>query len=138
MKTIASRTLAASPGQVWAALEREGALVVTEDGAPRCIMMPTSDATFIEDVQEIVFARARRAIREIPIRAAENGAADLTQADIEREIEAARPERSPAERSGSLDNIFGALKDTVTIAPGTNLTDPIDEDWNVGRRKSAP
>ena len=37
---------------------------------------------------------------------------------------------SAAERSGSFADIFGALKDTVTIAPGTNLTDPIDQDWN--------
>ncbi len=93
MKTIASRTLAASPGQVWAALEREGALVVTKDGVPRSIMVPTSDATLVEDIQEIVFARARRAVREIRTRAAETGAADLTQADIEREIEAARQAR---------------------------------------------
>ena len=60
MRTIASRTLAASPEQVWAALEREGALVVTKDGVPRSIMVPTSDATLVEDIQEIVFARARK------------------------------------------------------------------------------
>ena len=93
MKTIASRTLAASPGQVWAALEREGALVVTKDGVPRSIMVPTSDATLVEDIQEIVFARSRKAVREIRARAAETGAADLTQADIEREIKAARQAR---------------------------------------------
>ena len=40
---------------------------------------------------------------------------------------------SGAERSGSFADIFGALKDTITIAPGTNLTDPIDEDWNAAR-----
>ena len=40
---------------------------------------------------------------------------------------------STAERSGSIADIFGALKDTVTISPGTNLTDPIDEDWNAAR-----
>lgn len=100
MKTIASRTLAASPGQVWAALEREGALVVTKDGVPRSIMVPTSDATFIEDVQEIVFARARKAVREIRMRAAETGATDLTQADIEREIKAARQARKQRIRRG--------------------------------------
>ena len=78
MKTIASRTLAASPGQVWAALEREGALVVTKDGVPRSIMVPTSDATLLEDVQEIVFARARRAVREIRNRAAETRSEEHT------------------------------------------------------------
>ncbi len=40
---------------------------------------------------------------------------------------------STAERSGSLADVFGALKDTITISPGTNLTDPIDEDWNAAR-----
>lgn len=100
MKTIASRTLAASPGQVWAALEREGALVVTKDGVPRSIMVPTSDATLVEDIQEIVSARARKAVREIRTRAAETGAADVTQGDIEREIEAARQARRQRVRRG--------------------------------------
>ncbi len=100
MKTIASRTLAASPGQVWAALEREGALVVTKDGVPRSIMVPTSDATLLEDVQDIVFARARKAVRDIRVRAAETGAADLTQSDIEREIKAARQARKQRVRRG--------------------------------------
>ena len=63
MKTIASRMLTAAPGKVWAELEREGALVVTKDGVPRSIMIPTSDATLFEDIGEIVFARARRAVR---------------------------------------------------------------------------
>ncbi len=40
---------------------------------------------------------------------------------------------SGAERSGSFADIFGALRDTVTISAGTNLTDPIDEDWNAAR-----
>ena len=40
---------------------------------------------------------------------------------------------SATERSGSFATVFGQLKDTVTIAPGTDLTDPIDEDWNAGR-----
>ena len=51
--------------------------------------------------------------------------------------EAAAPgapgESSTAERTGSLADTFAALKHTVTIAPGTNLTDPIDEDWNAAR-----
>ena len=40
---------------------------------------------------------------------------------------------STADRSGSFARVFGALKDTVTISPGTNLTDPIDEDWDATR-----
>ncbi len=90
MKTVASRTLAASPGKVWADLERDGALVITKDGVPRSIMVPTSDATLLEDVQELVFARARKAVRAIRARAADTDSGSLTRADIEQEITAAR------------------------------------------------
>jgi len=90
MKTIASRMLAASPGKVWADLDREGAVVITKDGVPRSIMIPTSDATLLEDVQELVFARARRAVRAIRARAARSGSDALTPTDIEREVKGAR------------------------------------------------
>ena len=100
MKTIASRTLAASPGRVWEDLDREGAVVITKDGVPRSIMVPTSDATLLEDVQEIVFARARKAVRAIRAQAARSGADALTEADIEREIKAARRTRRRKTRRG--------------------------------------
>ena len=90
MKTIASRMLAASPGKVWADLDREGAVVITKDGVPRSIMVPTSDATLREDVQELVFARARKAVRAIRAGAARNGSDQLAPSDIEREVKAAR------------------------------------------------
>ena len=44
--------LAASPDKVWADLEKEGAVVITEDGAPRSIMIPTSGETLLDDVRE--------------------------------------------------------------------------------------
>lgn len=92
MKTIASRTLSAAPGKVWDDLEREGAVVITKDGVPRSIMVPTSDQTLLEDVQELVFARARRAVRAIRGQAAA-GSPPLTPADINREIAAVRRAR---------------------------------------------
>ena len=73
MKMIASRMLAASPGKVWEDLEREGAVVITKDGVPRSIMVPTSDATLLEDVRELVFARARKAVQAVRSRACEFG-----------------------------------------------------------------
>ena len=90
MKMIASRTLAASPGKVWEDLDKEGAVVITKDGVPRSIMIPTSDATLLEDVQELVFARARKAVRAIRAQASRSGSDALTRSDIEREIRAAR------------------------------------------------
>ncbi len=93
MKTIASRVLAARPGKVWEDLDREGAIVITKDGVPRSIMVPTSDATLLEDVQEIVFARARKAVRAIRAQAMRSGAAIVTDAEIDEEIKAARRSR---------------------------------------------
>ena len=93
MKTIASRTLAASPGKVWEDLDREGAVVITKDGVPRSIMVPTSDATLLEDVQELVFARARKAVRAIRAQAIGSGVDALTRSEIEREISTTRRAR---------------------------------------------
>ena len=93
MKTIASHMLTTAPGKVWAELEKEGALIVTKDGVPRSIMIPTSDATLFEDIGEIVFARARRAVRAMRARSVHSDAEVVTQADIEREIRAVRRSR---------------------------------------------
>ena len=90
MKTIASRMLTVAPGKMWAELEREGALVVTKDGAPRSIMIPTSDATLFEDIGEIVFVRARRAVRAMRTQAHQSGSEVATSADVEREVRAVR------------------------------------------------
>ena len=90
--------LAARPGQVWSDLDRQGAIVITKDGVPRRIMVPTSDATLLEDVQELVFARARKAVREMRTRSATTGVDNLTEADIEKEIAAARLARAARAR----------------------------------------
>ena len=93
MKTIASRKLAAKPGEVWKDLEREGALVITKDGVPRSIMIPTSDATLLEDFQELIFSRARRAVREVRIQAQASGLDKLSMQDIQEEVKKARGSR---------------------------------------------
>ena len=91
---IASRTLTADPGKVWEDLDQEGAVVITKDGLPRSIMIPTSDATLLEDIQELVFARARRAVREIRSHAREAGTEGLTGVDVKRAIMEARRART--------------------------------------------
>ena len=73
-------------------------MVITKDGLPRSIMVPTSDATLLEDIQELVFARARRAVREIRAQDRAPGT-ELSSADIDREIKEVR--RSRTRRDGS-------------------------------------
>nr|MBA2431427.1 type II toxin-antitoxin system Phd/YefM family antitoxin [Chthoniobacterales bacterium] len=88
MKMIPSRDLVASPAKVWKLLETEGSVVITKDGKPRGILLPTSDATLLDDLQEQIRARARRAVSEIRRQAAQRGTDKLTAADIDAEISA--------------------------------------------------
>ena len=93
MKSVASRQFAARPAEVWRDLEKEGAIVVTKDGHPRGIVVPTSDSTLLEDIQSLVFARARRATSAMRSDAAANATDHLTMDEIDAEIRAARAAR---------------------------------------------
>ncbi len=93
MKMIASRQLAAKPKQVWTLLSQEGSVVITKDGKPRAIVTPTSDETLVEDLEDVVFRRARRAVSAIRREAAVRALDKLTMAEIDAEIATARSER---------------------------------------------
>lgn len=45
----------------------------------------------------------------------------------------ARADASEADRSEPFAQVFGALKGTVVIAPGTDLTAPVGEEWGAAR-----
>ena len=90
---IPSRQLSARPGQVWADLAKEGAIVVTRDGHPFSIMLPTTDATLVEDVQELIFSRARRSVSGIRREAQRSGTARMSMDEIDAEIAATRRSR---------------------------------------------
>ena len=56
------------------------------------------------------------------------------EASSEGDPQPARGAVGPADaRRGSFSRIFGALKGTVTIASGTDLTAPIGEEWDAER-----
>jgi len=88
MRMLASRELAARPGKVWKDLAQDGALVITKDGKPRGIITPTSDQTLLEDMQDLIFARSRRAVSALRRDAALRPS--ISQIDVEREIKATR------------------------------------------------
>ena len=93
MKIIPSREMAAKPAAIWKALKDEGAVLVTRNGQPEGVFISTSDETWMEDLQEIVFARARRAISETRLAAARTGVANLGEEEIDGEIKAVRSAR---------------------------------------------
>lgn len=93
MRMISSRALAASPGKVWGVLEKEGSIVITKDGKPRAILLPTSEDTLLEDLQDQVRSRAKRAVSAIRRETARHGLAKLSPDAIDAEIAAARKAR---------------------------------------------
>lgn len=90
---IPSRDLVASPAKVWKLLATEGSVVITKDGRPRGILLPTSDVTLIEDLQEQIRARARRAVGEMRRQSARRGTDRLSLPEIESEIADVRRKR---------------------------------------------
>lgn len=90
---IASREMAARPAAIWKALKEEGAVVVTKNGQPEGVFLATSAETWLEDIQDIVFARARRATQQLRRSAAKSGLDRLGPDEIDAEIRASRAER---------------------------------------------
>ena len=90
---IPSRDLVASPAKVWKLLQSEGSVVITKDGKPRGILLPTSEVTLIDDLQDQIRARARRAVSEVRRQAVRRGIDKLSEEELETEIRAARRSR---------------------------------------------
>lgn len=90
MQMIASRELSSKPGAVLSKVATEGAMVVTRDGRPMAILTPTSAESLVEDLQEIAFSQARRAVRNMRAAASEAGVSSLSLEEIDREIQAVR------------------------------------------------
>ena len=101
MKMIASRELAAAPGRTWKLLETEGTLVITKDGKPRGILLPTSDSTLFEDLQNQNRIRAQKAIASIRRHAVERGLDSMTMDEIDAEIAAVRKEHKAGKDKAS-------------------------------------
>lgn len=90
---IASREMAAKPAQIWKSLKEEGAVVVTKNGQPEGVFVSTSSETWLEDVQDIIFARARRASQQLRKHAVLKGNQALSMDEIDEEIRASRATR---------------------------------------------
>jgi hypothetical protein len=93
MKMVATRDLAAKSGLVMKELETEGILVVTKDGKPRSILLPTSDETLIEDLRDCIYARSSRLLGQAQLESLVKGLDSLSTDDIDKEIRATRMSR---------------------------------------------
>lgn len=92
-KWLASRELSAHPGRALDAVSRAGRVLVTANGKPKAIMIPTSEESFARDLEmldRVALANAVEAIRADSVRA---GTDALSMPDIDAEIAAARAAR---------------------------------------------
>lgn len=92
-KWIASREFSARPGRTLAAVSRVGRVLVTADGKPKAIMIPTSEATFARDLEMLDRVALTQAVEAIRTNSVMQGTDALTMTDIDREVAAVRAVR---------------------------------------------
>ncbi len=90
---IPTRELAANSGKVMETLAAEGYLVITKDGQPRSILLPTSAETLLEDVRDCLYARAAQGLKRAQLGSTAKGKQHMTSSDIDEEIRAVRRKR---------------------------------------------
>jgi len=92
-KWIASREFSARPGRALAAVSRAGRVLVTANGKPKAIMIPTSEATFASDLAMLDRVVLTRAVEAIRAESVVHGTDALTMAEIDAEIATVRRTR---------------------------------------------
>jgi len=92
-KWIASREFSASPGRALAAVSKAGRVLVTANGKPKAIMIPTSEGTFASDLELLDRVDLARAIAAIRSDAVTNGTDSLSMKEIDAEVAAVRAAR---------------------------------------------
>jgi hypothetical protein len=92
-KWLASRELSARPGRVLATVSRAGRVLVTANGKPKAIMIPTSEATFARDLEMLDRVALAQAVQAIRTDSVVNRTDKLTMAEIDAEVAAVRASR---------------------------------------------
>jgi len=93
MKWIASREFSARPGKALAAVARAGRVLVTAAGKPRAIMIPTSEATFADDLELLDRLSFAQTLSEARAESVRQGTDKLTFDEINAEVAAVRAAR---------------------------------------------
>jgi hypothetical protein len=95
MRTITSRDLKNNP----AILASEGITVVTSKAKAIALCLPLSEGEDAASLAEAILRlRAQRALERIRVKAAESGAAELSEAEIDEEIKNLRVARNKGKK----------------------------------------
>ncbi len=92
-KWLASREFSAHPGRALASVSRAGRVLVTANGKPKAIMIPTSEATFAQDLEMLDRVALAKVVEEIRADSVRHGTDTLTLEDINSEVAAVRARR---------------------------------------------
>lgn len=92
-KWLASREFSAHPGRALATVSRAGRVLVTANGKPKAIMIPTSEATFSRDLEMLDRVALRQAVEAIRSDSVVNGTDALSMKEIDAEVAEVRTTR---------------------------------------------
>lgn len=90
MKFVAVRDLRLKPGQVWEHLNREGEMVLTSNGKPIALLTRIDEDNLERTIAAGRRARALMAMEEMQRASLAAGTHQVSDAEIEAEIRAAR------------------------------------------------
>jgi prevent-host-death family protein len=100
MDFITVRELTAESGEVWEKLEAGEEIVITRNGTPFALLVPTEPAELEAKLRALRWARFDQLLVEQQQRAAEAGVDKMTGDEIDAEIAAARRERRQRDAGG--------------------------------------
>ena len=100
MEFVTVRELRADSAKVWEKIAGGKEVVITRNGTPFAIMVPTQPSEVESNLRALRWARFDAALKEMHRHAAETGLDKMTLEEINAEIAAARKERSEREASG--------------------------------------
>jgi hypothetical protein len=93
-KWLASREFSASPGRALAAVGRSGRVLITANGKPKAIMIPTSESTFARDMEMLDRLALAQSVASIRAESVLHGTDALSMAAISAEVAAIRLPRN--------------------------------------------
>lgn len=99
MKFLSVRDLKGKSARVWKDLEGEKEMVITSNGRPIALLSAVNEQNLEEQLQILRRTRAVQALASVQRGSVKKGTDRLTQAEIEREIVAARKEMKNEDRT---------------------------------------
>jgi len=100
-KWLASREFSASPGRALATVASAGRVLVTANGKPKAIMIPTSEGTLARDLEMLDRVALAQSVASLRAESVLQGTDALTIKDIDAEVAAVRAARKNPGRAAT-------------------------------------